>query len=522
MPETKSLLADQRFHEEANKVYKVPVSKLPKRQMFNHETEEIEDVIDYEDDKVLDLIVKFKDHHKEKQRPRLEELDRYTKGAHNIKYREPKPENRADNRIANPFPRFIIDFKTGVLLSEPIKYTTEESEEAESDPIAEKIFEVTKRNNDSYHNKLMADDMFSFGRAYELIGRDENKDEYYVKLPVEETFVVYDTSHRMNSLFAVHYYTVEFLDEVTDVMAVFANDGYTYYFTKDEKDTEYSLERDENGSATENSMEQHYFDAVQVNEWSNNEDRLGDFELVLDSIDAYDLNRSEMANYMQDLSEALLVIYGNPDTFKDEEGNLDTNALDYTMKHRIMIMGDAKVYDDETKGADPKAEYLTKSYDSQGVEAENNRIVGDILRFTNLIDFTDDNMGGNQTGVGLRFKGWGSDNDRKNKERMISKAIMRRLRLLANSWEKKEAVSGEDSKDLYDQINKVQIHFTPNIPQSDEEVMRVITGIDTVASEKTTFEMMSKLTGVSADTEKERVAEESQVAPQYDFENEGE
>ncbi|MFM2490836.1 phage portal protein [Enterococcus avium] len=40
----------------------------------------------------------------------------------------------------------------------------------------------------------------------------------------------------------------------------------------------------------------------------------------------------------------------------------------------------------------------------------------------------------NQSGIGFRFKGWGSDNDRKNKERMIKKAIMRRLRLLTYSW----------------------------------------------------------------------------------------
>lgn len=44
-----------------------------------------------------------------------------------------------------------------------------------------------------------------------------------------------------------------------------------------------------------------------------------------------------------------------------------------------------------------------------------------MLRFTSLIDFTDENIGSNQSGIGFRFKGWGSDNDRKNKERMVKK-----------------------------------------------------------------------------------------------------
>ncbi len=38
---------------------------------------------------------------------------------------------------------------------------------------------------------------------------------------------------------------------------------------------------------------QSYFDTVQINEWINNEERTSDFEHVMDSIDAYDLSRSQ-------------------------------------------------------------------------------------------------------------------------------------------------------------------------------------------------------------------------------------
>ena len=56
------------------------------------------------------------------------------------------------------------------------------------------------------------------------------------------------------------------------------------------------------------------FDGVPVNEFANNEDHTGAFEPVLDSIDAYDLSQSELANYQQDTMDAILVIAGNPYT----------------------------------------------------------------------------------------------------------------------------------------------------------------------------------------------------------------
>lgn len=261
----------------------------------------------------------------------------------------------------------------------------------------------------------------------------------------------------------------------------------------------------ENLELKEGYPEEQFFNAVQINEWINNEDRLGDFEKVLDKIDAYDLSQSEMANFQQDSSEALLVIKGNPDTFKKADGTLDKEGVDYAQKSRMLILGDKKANGDGTQGAEPDAKYLIKEYDVQGIEAYNDRTVADILQFSKLVDFTDENMGGNQSGVGFRFKGWNSDNDRKNKERMITKALMRRLRLLAYSWSIKDNLESDNHENLYDLVNDIVIKFTPNVPQSDKEVMEVIKGMDGLVSDQTIYEMAERLTGVSAEEESKRV-----------------
>lgn len=506
------LLSGKRFDDEANLVYKVPVNELPKREMLNQRTGEVEKVIDFEHEDIWKMIVEFIKHHRAKQVPRLHELKRYMLGDNNINYRPDKPKVRSDNRIASSFADFIVSFKLGVLLGNPLKYSGDKA-------IAEKINTFASQSNEDYHNQLVGRDMIGLGRAYEWIGRDEYGKETLAKFDAEQTFVIYDNTKDHNSLCAVHYYKEQFLDKSWTRVELYTNSGFNYYLIAENDDLEHA--EIEDGGIAES-----YFDSVQVNEWINNEERLSDFERVLDSIDAYDLSRSEMANFQQDSSEAYLVIKGNPDTAVDPTGkNSPMEVLQAMMQARTLVLGDKKIYNDTIAGAEPDAYYLKKEYDVAGMEANDSRTVADILRFTSLIDFTDENIGSNQSGIGFRFKGWGSDNDRKNKERMVKKAIMRRLRLLTHSWSIKDElnkpqglidtvkaffVSDEQQQEqLYNKVNEIQIQFTPNVPQSDEEIMKVIAGMVGIVSDQTLCEMAERLTGVPFEEELKRLKEQA-------------
>lgn len=508
MEQNIQLLGQQRFDEEANLVYKVPVSQLPKIDMLDQQTGEVSEFIDFKHEDMWKMIVGFIKHHRERQVPRLKELKRYLNADNNIKRRPNKPDGRADNRIASDFANFIVSFKQGVLLGNPISYNGDKV-------IVERINRFASESNEDYHNQLMSRDAFGLGRAYEWVGRDEYGKETIAKFDAEQTFVIYDNTKDRNSICGVHYFVEKFLDKSFTRIELYTNCGYNYYFTAKDDDLENAV-LDEDGAV------QSYFDTVQINEWPNNEERTSDFEHVMDSIDAYDLSRSEMANFQQDSSEAYLVIKGNPDTADDQEGdNSKLAVFQAMMQARMLVLGDKKIYDNNVAGAEPDAYYLKKEYDVAGMEANDSRTVADILRFTSLIDFTDENIGSNQSGIGFRFKGWGSDNDRKNKERMVKKAIMRRLRLLTHSWSIKDElnrpqglidtvkaffVSDEKQQEqLYNKVNEIQIQFTPNVPQSDEEIMSVIAGMVGIVSDQTLCEMAERLTGVPFEEELKRL-----------------
>lgn len=512
MEQNIQLLGQQRFDEEANLVYKVPVSQLPKIDMLDQQTGEVSEFIDFKHEDMWKTIVGFIKHHRERQVPRLKELKRYLNADNNIKRRPNKPDGRADNRIASDFANFIVSFKQGVLLGNPISYNGDKV-------IVERINRFASESNEDYHNQLMSRDAFGLGRAYEWVGRDEYGKETIAKFDAEQTFVIYDNTKDRNSICGVHYFVEKFLDKSFTRIELYTNCGYNYYFTAKDDDLENAV-LDEDGEV------QSYFDTVQINEWINNEERTSDFEHVMDSIDAYDLSRSEMANFQQDSSEAYLVIKGNPDTADDQEGdNSKLAVFQAMMQARMLVLGDKKIYDNNVAGAEPDAYYLKKEYDVAGMEANDSRTVADILRFTSLIDFTDENIGSNQSGIGFRFKGWGSDNDRKNKERMVKKAIMRRLRLLTHSWSIKDElnkpqglidtvkaffVSDEKQQEqLYNKVNEIQIQFTPNVPQSDEEIMSVIAGMVGIVSDQTLCEMAERLTGVPFEEELKRLKKQA-------------
>ncbi|EFF32328.1 phage portal protein [Enterococcus faecium] len=512
MEQNIQLLGQQRFDEEAKLFYKVPVSQLPKIDMLDQQTGEVSEFINFKHEDMWKMIVGFIKHHRERQVPRLKELKRYLNADNNIKRRPNKPDGRADNRIASDFANFIVSFKQGVLLGNPISYNGDKV-------IVERINRFASESNEDYHNQLMSRDAFGLGRAYEWVGRDEYGKETIAKFDAEQTFVIYDNTKDRNSICGVHYFVEKFLDKSFTRIELYTNCGYNYYFTAKDDDLENAV-LDEDGEV------QSYFDTVQINEWINNEERTSDFEHVMDSIDAYDLSRSEMANFQQDSSEAYLVIKGNPDTADDQEGdNSKLAVFQAMMQARMLVLGDKKIYDNNVAGAEPDAYYLKKEYDVAGMEANDSRTVADILRFTSLIDFTDENIGSNQSGIGFRFKGWGSDNDRKNKERMVKKAIMRRLRLLTHSWSIKDGldkprglidtvkaffVSDEKQQEqLYNKVNEIQIQFTPNVPQSDEEIMSVIAGMVGIVSDQTLCEMAERLTGVPFEEELKRLKKQA-------------
>ncbi|WP_165206839.1 phage portal protein [Weissella sagaensis] len=495
-------LQSTRFNQYANDVFKMSA-------------DEFESIDDLSGERFTARLHDFINTFLRNQLPRLQELKRYYLADNNIKQRDTgRDKNRADNRIASDWAKYITVFMQGYMLGNPIQYNSD-------DKLLEKIEDFSKQNGADYHDGLIETDLSIYGRAYELVYTDSDAQERITKLAPEQTFVVYDDTIAENSLFGVRFYQIKYSEtEINSFVEVYTANN-VYYFKSET-------------SAYDNikliNVAEHMFNGVPINEYKNNEERLGDFESILDGIDAYDLSQSELANFQQDMNDAYLVIKGNPATgtaepeyVTDENGevkldqydnpipndNSSSDVMNKMLKARLLVLDN----NSDPDGVNPDAYYLTKSYDTTGAEAYKKRLVDDILRFTFTPDTNDQNFAGTQSGESMKYKLMGNDNLRKTKERLLTRGIMRRLRLLGNVWSIKNSVATIGRQEgLYDRINDVQVQFTPNVPQNDEERISQLKELYGIISDETLFNLLETFTGIDAETEMQRLADEKAKA----------
>ena len=483
-----NFLKGRRFDENANRQFVMIIEDF--------------EAIEFDSQKWIERLKKFVGTHRAEQLDRLKELKRYYLADNNIKYREEKSDPySADNRIASDWAKYITVFEQGYMLGNPVEYKNENAE------IQALIDNFSKQNNEQEHNVAIKTDLAIYGRAYELLNTFQDEDgSVWVKLyrmNPEQTFVIYDDSYEQRSLMAVNYYSISYGNgHKRDFVKVYTDDAiYEYVDDNQEADTLRLKEKSE-----------HFFNGVPVNEFSNNTDRTGAFEAVLDSIDAYDLSQSELANFQQDSNEALLVISGNPFTGVDdkdflEDGRINPNgrlAVSQSFKKaKILVLDDNPI----PGGSSPSAHYLVKTYDTAGAEAYKERLVNDILRFTFTPDTTDNNFGGVQSGEAMKYKMMAADNYRGKQELLFEKGLIRRLRLAVNIWK----IKGNDSGN-YNLINQTDIVFTPNLPQNNNEMVAIVKNLYGVVSEQTIVEILERVTGVNAETELKRLKEDTEKA----------
>lgn len=502
---TVHMLSGRRFSLESNKQYKMP--------------QEIFDALKKNPVKLGEVATQFIEKHQALQVPRLLTLYRYYIGDNDIHYWDSeKPDSRADNRIASGFAHFITSIKTGYRFGNNIKFQYNEDSDTskdDEDKLNDLIADFNSKNDESYHEKIMGKNLSIMGRAYELMYVRENTNEVALR-PVNpaNAFVVYDSSMEQHSLFAVYYYNINFNQQDYWYTVIYTDDHIYYYKPTSDYDGQLTLLRDE----------EHSFGSVPITEYINNDERMGDWEYKLDTIDAIDKSKSEMANSQEDFSNAMLMITGDIDVpktpwvgadgqpLKDEDGNIlykkkpqiDTHQSKIWLKPALVKSG----INDNSQVVQPTASYLTKELNSDGWKLYIDALNMEIHKDTNTPDTSDANFASNASGVAMSYKLWGSDQERSNQESLYTRGIMRRMRLLGNYWQKLDDIKDAS---MVENINPI---YTPNLPKNDSEIMQTVTALVNTGkvSTQTILEQIEPITGVSYESEKERNEDDTKEA----------
>lgn len=411
-------------------------------------------------DKLLEdsnQIAKMIQHHMAYQQPRLMTLRNYFKGNNTtiLQGQRRKEEHAADNRATHNFAKYVSQFVQGYMVGIPLKTVYPDEQ------INNKIRDMNRLNDADEHNSELILDQSIYGRAYEILYRSQDDQVRFTTLDPVNTFVVYDDTVEMLPIAGIRY----MIDQFNENEAIV----HLYTFNK-----QYIFKGNHNlDNIKLDDEKEHAFNGVPIIEYSNNKFRQGDFEDVLSLIDLYDSAQSDLANYSQDLNDAMLKIVGNLELDVDEAKKMkETNILFLrTEQNSNGVAGQAD------------AGYIYKQYDVAGSEAYKDRIANDIHMFTATPNMNDENFGGVQSGEAMKYKLFLLEQKRATKERLFKKSLRDRYRLINNIM--KVAAEGE-----FD-VNDLTITFTENLPENIAKEMEWFTKAGGRLSDETMLSMLS-------------------------------
>lgn len=505
-----------RFDREANKVYRIPTAQ-------------------YDEANLTDYVHMFLEHHYNHQVARISTLQRYYEGDNDIHYwKSDKSKNRADNRIASGHPRYITTMRVGYSLGKGIQYLYNSPtdkpgvDNEQADVLMQQINEFNQEVDEEYIEKTLKKSLSVTGRAFELLYtttsmKADGKQNVNVELTVLDpanAFVVYDTNIHQNSLFGVYYYLVNFNDKPMYYVTAYTDTKVYHYEPISSIGAKLTLSGE---------PEEHFFGRVPITEYSNNDERLGDWEPDLDLIDSYDKAISEMANSEEDFSNATLVVNGDIDVpktmkkpVKDSDGNIiydengemvweiDPNSPYLNTLSKVMYLKPS-IINNANGGVTvvpSSAQYLTKELPIDNWKTHIDEIVRDIYTDTNTPNVNDENFGGNSSGVAMSYKLFGSDQVRETQNDLFGRGVKRRLRLVAHFWGIKDVIPDETL------VNNVSLNFPPNLPKNDTETINNAMGLLRAGvSQETVFGYLASATGVKQEEEVQRKREQIENDP---------
>ena len=507
----------QRFNGQANRVYRVPVTR------FN--------AVKDNPNALMELAYQFIQNHENYQVPRIQELKRYYLAQNDIKNKQDSPNPyHSNNKIASAFARYITNIRVGYFLGNDIQFKVQDTDSVQqsvADKLGEQLETFNQTSDESYIEEQIKKDLSVCGRAYDLVFVNPGETTLNLAIVDPETaFVVYDDSVKEQPLFAVRYYQTGVLDnDLVEQYEIYTSDTVFRFHT----DGGFPEMNTPMPYAVLDSQEPLFFGRVPMTEYYNNDERTGDWEPELDLIDALDDSVSSMADFQDDFDNANIILTGKFANLTEPVYKLDKDgkkvigadgqpivlepAHPNVNPHNHLWYLEPYAQPTGINGGramvNPDAKYLTKTYDSAGWKEYTDFLIGEVHKYTNTPNVNDPNFASNASGVAMSYKLWGADQERKIQEALYKKGLFSRLCACVAYWQKLNILP--QSVDTATLAQVIQPNFVPNLPKNDQETALLVQTLNATGlfSAETLRELAEPITGVSADTEQQRGDDET-------------
>ncbi|WEG74403.1 phage portal protein [Vagococcus intermedius] len=371
-----------------------------------------------------------------KEVDRLNNLSDYYDGKHEILTRKKESSKELTNVMINNA-KYVTDLNVGFTFGNPIAYTPGKENNIEE------VIEVFDEIGIKKHDRELGKDLSVFGIGHELHYLSLHKDKIVPKIACIDPrgiFLVTDDTVDSNSLFAVRY--IEKFDLKSESIGyhveVYTENWVIVYKVKDLEFKQYEVLK----------ASQHYYNAVPVIEFRNNEEKQGDWEQAISLMNAYNVLQSDRINDKEAFIDAILVLYG----FSLEEDDGNQGGGD------IVINAPSKA-----DGAD--VGYLTKTFSESDVQVLSKSIEKDIHKVTYTPNLNDESFAGTISGEAMKYKLFGLLQLLVTKTGYFEDGVRQRLELMENVL----TVQGK-----HVDVSGTKINFKPNLPINKKEIVEMI------------------------------------------------
>lgn len=353
-----------------------------------------------------------------KEMPTLNRMMKYYEGKQKILQKQATDSGRNANKVVVNYCYSIVKNYLGYISGIPVRYNNDEFED---------IIKVLNYNDVHQEDTEYLKQALIFGRAFEINYIDEEGKQRFRLFDSRQCFPIYSNDLSNELLYVVRFYKEDLVNKNSEVYIV------EVYST-----TTVKRYRSVTGFSVFNLLEEypHFYKQCPVTVFSLNKEEKSIFEQIMSLQDAYNQLLSGEIDDFDSFADAYLMLKG---------AIADGDDLEAMKKNRVLMLDN-----------DADAKYLTKSISDTQIENMLKNINEQIHNISNSPDFNDEKFMAN-SGIALRYKLVGFENQAADIEANMKKALQRRIELISEIF---NLTNGEET------WRDVEIIFTRNLPQS--------------------------------------------------------
>ena len=379
---------------------------------------------------------------------RYDRLWRYYLGQHDV-FRRRKREEEVP--VAVNYAKYVVDTLVGYYLGSPVKYDGNPVDAAGKPTNLRLLQRLYDRMHAGEVDAAIGKTMGIMGECLEVCYSGEDGCPRAARVDPRNGILVCDTTVEHKKLFALIWERRE------------RPSGEKYYFVT--VYTPRTIQDFISGDLTAEGFQpcgeprDHWFGAVPVIAYTNNDERQGDFEQILSLIDAYDELMTSRLTDKKKFVDALLVFFGMTLAEGDEQRLAVEKFID---------------------GAplDARAEYIQKTFNESEVQVLADALVREMHKMTFTVDMSDEQFAGNASGQALKLKLLTMDLLAQNKMRRMERGLRERMELFVSYLRVMVPNVNLD-------CGEIDIVFTPDLPINEAERVDMVCRLKGMVDDQT-------------------------------------